>query len=163
MKLKLTGNKQCMYYAGWLSQEHRYTLVPPHDKTNKMICAPSEDADQPGHPPRVIRAFAVCSKDSQGSKVSSCGQWRLIKLGGCPGWSESSLGAHAILLVLLWDGSLHAIENAECHSSATVTTWIFQCPPSLLHRFLYVWPCKLLCYSVFAMVCNVYHVPAYHW
>ena len=24
----------------------------------------------------------------------------LIRLGGCPGWSESSLGAHAILLVL---------------------------------------------------------------
>ena len=23
---------------------------PPHDKTNKMICAPSEDSDQSGHP-----------------------------------------------------------------------------------------------------------------
>ena len=22
---------------------------PPHDKTNKMTCAPSEDSDQPGH------------------------------------------------------------------------------------------------------------------
>ena len=29
----------------------------------------------------------------------------LIRLGGCPGWSESSLGAHIILLVLSWDGS----------------------------------------------------------
>ena len=29
----------------------------------------------------------------------------LIRLGGCPGWSESSLGAHAILLVLTWGGS----------------------------------------------------------
>ena len=28
---------------------------PPHDKTNKMICAPSEDSDQPGHPPNLIR------------------------------------------------------------------------------------------------------------
>ena len=26
----------------------------------------------------------------------------LIRLGGCPGWSESSLGTHAILLVLSW-------------------------------------------------------------
>ena len=25
-----------------------------HDKTNKMICAPSEDTDQPGHPPSLI-------------------------------------------------------------------------------------------------------------
>ena len=31
----------------------------PHDKTNKMICAPSEDSDQPGY---LIRVFAVCIK-----------------------------------------------------------------------------------------------------
>ena len=30
----------------------------------------------------------------------------LISLGGCPGWSESSLGAHAILLVLSCGGSI---------------------------------------------------------
>ena len=29
----------------------------------------------------------------------------LISLGGCPGWSESSLVAHTILLVLYWGGS----------------------------------------------------------
>ena len=29
----------------------------------------------------------------------------LIRLGGCQGWSESSLGAHAILIVLSWGGS----------------------------------------------------------
>ena len=29
----------------------------------------------------------------------------LIRLGACPGWSESSLDAHAILLVLSWGGS----------------------------------------------------------
>ena len=29
----------------------------------------------------------------------------LIRLGGCPGWSESSLGAHGILFVLSWGGS----------------------------------------------------------
>ena len=37
-------------------------------------CAPSEDSDQPGHPPSLIRVFAV----------------------GCPGWSESSLCAQWI-------------------------------------------------------------------
>ena len=26
----------------------------PHDKTNKMTCAPSKDSDQPGHPPSLI-------------------------------------------------------------------------------------------------------------
>ena len=37
---------------------------PPHDKTNKMICAPSEDSDQLGHPPSLIRVFAVRSVGS---------------------------------------------------------------------------------------------------
>ena len=32
---------------------------PPHDKPNKMSCAPNEDSDQPGHPPILIRVFAV--------------------------------------------------------------------------------------------------------
>ena len=27
---------------------------PPHDKTNIMACAFSEDSDQPGHPPSLI-------------------------------------------------------------------------------------------------------------
>ena len=35
---------------------------PPHDKTNKMACAPSEDSDQPGHPPGLIRVFTVRKK-----------------------------------------------------------------------------------------------------
>ena len=32
---------------------------PHRDKTNEMACAPSEDSDQPGHPPSLIRVFAV--------------------------------------------------------------------------------------------------------
>ena len=35
---------------------------PPHDKTNKMASAPSEDSDQPGNPPSLIRVFAVRMK-----------------------------------------------------------------------------------------------------
>ena len=50
---------------------------PPHDKTNKMTCAPSEDSDQPGHPPSLIRVFVVRSIDRQAPKVSSCGKRRL--------------------------------------------------------------------------------------
>ena len=37
---------------------------PPRDKTNKMICAPNEDSDHPGHPPSLIRVFAVRSMGS---------------------------------------------------------------------------------------------------
>ena len=35
---------------------------PPRDKTNKMTCTISENSDQPGHPPSLIRVFAVCTK-----------------------------------------------------------------------------------------------------
>ena len=43
------------------SQTEHFLSVngPPHDKTNKMTCAPREDSGQPGHPPRLIRVFAV--------------------------------------------------------------------------------------------------------
>ena len=33
-----------------------------HNKTNGMACVPSEDSDQPGHPPSLIRVFAVRMK-----------------------------------------------------------------------------------------------------
>ena len=38
----------------------------------------------------------------------------LIRLGGCPGWSESSLGAYAILLVLSWGGSNSQFMDLFC-------------------------------------------------
>ena len=37
-------------------------IEPAHDKTYKMACAPSEDSDQPGRPPSLIRVFAVRMK-----------------------------------------------------------------------------------------------------
>ena len=49
---------------------------PLHEK-KKKICAPSEDSDQPGHPPSLIRVFAVRSMGSWRPNVSQCGQRRL--------------------------------------------------------------------------------------
>ena len=49
----------------------------------------------------------------------------LIRLGRCPGWSESLLGAHAILLVLSWGGS-----NASEHNCYIVD------PDHRLHQVL---------------------------
>ena len=42
-----------------------------------LHCALSEDSDQPGYPPSLIRVFTVRSKGSQGPKLSFCGQRRL--------------------------------------------------------------------------------------
>ena len=39
-------------------------IEPRHYKTNKMICAPSEDSDHPGHPPSLIRDCAVRLKQN---------------------------------------------------------------------------------------------------
>ena len=39
-------------HGGQIDEPHR-------DKTNEMACACSEDSDQPGHPPSLIRVFAV--------------------------------------------------------------------------------------------------------
>ena len=44
--------------------KENFTHEPPHDKTNKTACAPSEDSDQPGHLPSLIRVFAVRSMGS---------------------------------------------------------------------------------------------------
>ena len=92
----------------WMNLENNTPIVKPselpYDKTNKVACAPSEDSDQPGHPPSLIRVFAVRSMGSWGPKVSSCWQWGLWSdWAEC--WSELSLGKHAILLVLSWGGS----------------------------------------------------------
>ena len=42
-----------------------------------MTCAPSEDSDQTGHPPSLIRVFAVRLIGIQGPNPSSSGQRRL--------------------------------------------------------------------------------------
>ena len=66
-------------------QQGNKAIEPEHDTANKMTHAHGEDADQSGNPPSLIRVFTVRSTRNHGSKVSSCGQQRLIRLGGCPG------------------------------------------------------------------------------
>ena len=57
----------CVHFSMDLSKQMRISPLllknePPHDKNNKMACAPSEDSDRPGHPPSPIRVFAVRMK-----------------------------------------------------------------------------------------------------
>ena len=66
----------------------------PHDKTNKVACAPSEDSDQPGQR-RVRSAWASTQSDqslrcpheeSLGPKLSIEHKAKTqIRLGECPG------------------------------------------------------------------------------
>ena len=61
--------------------------------------APREDSDMPGHPSSLIRVFAVRMKKAWVLSYPELSIERtaktLIRLGGYPGWSESSLNAHS--------------------------------------------------------------------
>ena len=88
-------------------------IEPPHDKTYKMACAPSGDSSQPGHPPSLIRVFAVRMKKHWvlsyplSTLRRSWSDWADAQLTWvfAGGWSESLLGAQIILLVLSWGSS----------------------------------------------------------
>ena len=72
-----------IYLNNYLSRA--LIFEPPHDKTNAMACAPSEDSDQHGHPFGLVSLR--CSHEE------SFGPWlpteytakTLIRLSGCPG------------------------------------------------------------------------------
>ena len=102
-----------------------YLYEPQHDKTNKMTWAPSEDSDQPGHPPGLIRAFTVHSKNSQGPKVSSCGQRRL--------WSDW-VDAQANLSLCL----AHRSFCWFCHGQADI-----------FFSIIWAWSCENVSYAIY--------------
>ena len=93
---------------------------PPHDKINKMNCAPNKDSDLPGYPPSLIRVFPVCMKTHWALNYLLSAQWRL--------WSDwadvqadlSLRWAHIILLVLLC-GSSTNVQLVR----ASVAFWTF--------------------------------------
>ena len=63
-----------------------FAYEPARDKTNKMTCVPSEDSDQPGHLPSLIRIFAVHIEETLCPKLPNERTAKtLIRLGGCPG------------------------------------------------------------------------------
>ena len=79
------------------------TIELQHDKTNKMTYAPSEDSGQPGHLPSLI-SLGCPPEETLGPYLTiKCTAKILTRLGGCPGWSELSLGArHFVDFVVLW-------------------------------------------------------------
>ena len=83
-------------------------------QSNKITYASREGSDQTGHPPSLIRVFAVRMKKYWVDHYPLSAQRRLIRLGGCgcPDWSACSLGALAILLVLSCCGAHE--HSGEC-------------------------------------------------
>ena len=83
----------------------------------------------------LITCMAVCIMGSQGLGASLCGEQRLIRLGECPSWSESSLCAQVILLVLL---SLISSQSLNLGGRRGTTDDVATIPfhPSLSSQFL---------------------------
>ena len=98
-----------------------------------MVCASSEDSDQPGHLPSLKRVFAVRMKNLHWAQTKT-----LIRLGEWPGWSEFSLGAHVSMFVLS-RGSSYEINPLDTFSFFFTYVHIHDC----LHDCLYhktSWP-----------------------
>ena len=72
-RIRLSHNGK-WYYCYCLSTQLIWATTWQNQQSE---CVPSEDSDQPGHPPSLIRVFAVRWMGSQGPKLSSCGQRRL--------------------------------------------------------------------------------------
>ena len=77
-------------------------------------CAPSEDSDQHGHPPSLIRVFAVCLMGSLGPKLSSCGH--SDQTGRMPRLIWVFAGRTLILLVLSCRGSYTTASKFLCNT-----------------------------------------------
>ena len=75
-------------------------------------CAPSEDSDQPGHPPSLIRVFTVCPMGNWGPKDSEDS----AQTGRMPRLIWVFIGHTAILLVLSCHGSFvnSEMKQAQC-------------------------------------------------
>ena len=89
-----------------------------------MACAPSEDSDQPGHPPNLIRVFAVHMKKAWILSYPVRAQRRLLSDWAYAQADLSSLGAQVILVGLSWGDSnalLHFDRVILCLSTAIWT------------------------------------------
>ena len=90
----------------YLCRLNFFKKYPCHDKTNKMACAPSEDSDQPGLPPSLIRVFAVCSMgNSKDPSFLHADSRDPDETGRMPRLIWVFPGRTVILLVLSWGGS----------------------------------------------------------
>ena len=114
----LSSPSMALFYYFTLIQLILFSSLyePPHDKTNKMACAPSEDSDQPGHPSSLIRVFAVGMKKAWVLSYPLSAQRRLIRLGGYPGWSDQT----GWIPLLIWVFAGRMSFCWFCHEAARI-------------------------------------------
>ena len=113
-------------FTGWNSFKSKVKIW----QNLQSGCAPSEDSD----PPSLIRVFAVRMEKPWVFSYPLSTQRRLIRLGGCPGWSESSLGARSFC----W----------FCHIAAQIRWLLSKVRVKILYlqvKIMYIWCWRLRC------------------
>ena len=83
----------------------RYNIWAATWQNQPNECAPSEDSDQPGHPPSLISLRCPHEESSGPELPIERTAKTLIRLGGCPGWSVFAVRT-VTLLVLSCRGSI---------------------------------------------------------
>ena len=78
-------------------------------QNQKNECAPSEDSDQPGHPPSLIRVFTVCMKKSWVLNYLLSAERRLWS-----DWADAQADLHLARTWFCW----------FCHVVAHLISWI---------------------------------------
>ena len=137
--------------------------------------APSEDSDKPGYPLSLIRVFAVRMKKAWVLSYPLSAQRRLIRLGGCPGWSESLLGTHlfcwfchvaAHLIVGLPQSHFNLEILKTNRTSSQFYSWLRDDVKTtknlLIWNKLFVWENVCLWLSKLTMVCISYRCRAWY-
>ena len=88
-------------FPGYL---HIYVIWASAWQTYKMACAPSKDSDHPGHPPSLIRFFAVRSVGSWGPKLFHADSEDSDQTGRVPMliWVFGGRTCHFVDFVMRW-------------------------------------------------------------
>ena len=75
-----------------------------HVKTNKVACAPSEDSDQPGHPPSLIRVFTCAQRVAQDPNFLQADSEDTDQTGQMPKliWVFARRTCHFVGFVMRW-------------------------------------------------------------
>ena len=119
------------------------------DKTNKIICVPSIDSDQPGHPLSLISVHCALKGKLKTKAFFTWTAKTLITLGGCSDWSEFLLGAHVISLVLLCSRSKSFLRSRLWRFWRTLKVMKDHLGQSDIWIFHYNWWSKQHCVCVY--------------
>ena len=118
--------------------QYIYTFEP-HDTTNIVVCAPSEDSDQPGHPPCLIWESSLSARRKSGSLATHFVHSEdSDQTGRMPRLNRVFAGRTVIFLVLSWGGSFFpqklTIREVLCSSFKLLSSCFYKCCSNIVYN-----------------------------